>query len=150
MRADVGESDKVLWTEKFLALGCYASEALWLTDVYLTKGSDSKDPMQVRKLIIEGAVLPSYDGHLLEIAGFIRRLEEDARNLFMADFKTITFEGASVDLEDVEEVVKFQIEAWYEGELEDKKRERPKMMSQDLSIAGCVSGKEPTKIVGQK
>ena len=150
VRADVGESDKVLWTEKFLALGCYASEALWLTDVYLTKGSDSKDPMQVRKLIIEGAVLPSYDGHLLEIAGFIRRLEEDARNLFMADFKTITFEGASVDLEDVEEVVKFQIEAWYEGEQEDKKRERPKMMSQDLSIAGCVSGKEPTKIVGQK
>jgi hypothetical protein len=129
----------VLWTEKFLALGCYASEALWLTSVYLSKDSKEKDLIQVKKLVIEGSVLPSYDGHLLEIASFIRRLEEDSRNLFMADFKTITFEGANVDFDDIEEVVKFTIKAWYDGELEDGKRKRPAMISHDLSIANCGS-----------
>ena len=139
LSADIGVSDKVLWTEKFLALGCYASEALWLTSVYLSKDSKEKDLIQVKKLVIEGSVLPSYDGHLLEIASFIRRLEEDSRNLFMADFKTITFEGANVDFDDIEEVVKFTIKAWYDSELEDGKRKRPAMISHDLSIANCGS-----------
>jgi hypothetical protein len=150
LSADIGVSDKVLWTEKFLALGCYASEALWLTSVYLSKDGDQENLIQVKKLVIEGSVLPSYDGHLLEIASFIRRLEEDPRNLFMTDFKTITFEGASVDFDGIEQVVKFTIKAWYDSELKDGKRKRPKMMSHDLSIANCGSDQAPPKGVGQQ
>jgi hypothetical protein len=146
-RVNSGVSDKVLWTEKFLALGCYASEAIWLTDVYLTNGSRrvGAKTEKTQKLVIKGAVLPSYDGHLLHISEYIHRLEKDPRNLFMADFETITFEGAVVDLDDVEEVVKFSIEAWYDSKREKGKRKRVGVTAQDLSMSGCVSGKEPRK-----
>ena len=52
--------DKVLWTEKFLALGCYASKAVWLTDVFLTTATTSAAGKfeNIQKLTIKGAILP--------------------------------------------------------------------------------------------
>jgi hypothetical protein len=130
--------DKVLWTQKFLALGCYASKAIWLTDVFLTTTSVtvSGKPENIKKLTIKGAVLPSTDGHILQISEYIRRLEDDKRGLFMGDFKRITFEGATVDYEDVEEIIRFTIEGWY-----DKNKRKPAkkpVQHTDLSIAGCL------------
>lgn len=136
--------DKVLWTEKFLALGCYATRAIWLTDVFLTTAvtTVSGKPEKNLKLTIKGAVLPSTDGHLLKISEYIRRLEEDKRGLFMGDFKRITFEGATVDFEDVEEIIRFTIEGWY-----DKGKKRPEkvpLRREDLSMAGCLESDEPS------
>ncbi len=139
-RVSTGVTDKVLWTEKFLALSCYASREIWLTDVYITNESVKigQNSENLRKLIIKGAVLPSYDGHLLKISNYIRRLEKDSRGLFMADFKTITFEGAAVDLEDVAEIVRFTIEAWYDNNRDkDKEKKTGRVANQDLSIDGC-------------
>jgi hypothetical protein len=135
-------NDKVLWTEKFLALGCYATKAIWLTDVFLTTASTTAagKAEKIQKLTIKGAVLPSTDGHLLQISDYIRRLEEDRRGLFMGDFKRMTFEGATVDYEDVEEIIRFTIEGWY-----DKNKRKPvkkAVMSDDLSMAGCLAPDE--------
>jgi hypothetical protein len=131
------ERHKVLWTEKFLALGCYASRAVWLTDVFLTTATTTASGKleNIQKLTIKGAILPSSDGHLLQISDYIRRLEEDKRGLFMGDFKRITFEGATVDYEDVEEIIRFTIEGWY-----DKNKPKPArqlFVHGDLSMAGC-------------
>ena len=135
--------NKVLWTEKFLALGCYSSKAVWLTDVFLTTATTSAagKPENIQKLTIKGAILPSTDGHLLKISEYIRRLEEDKRGLFMGDFKRITFEGAAIDYEDVEEIIRFTIEGWY-----DKSKPRPakKPVGQgDLSMAACLTPDKP-------
>jgi len=134
---------KVLWTEKFLALGCYATKAVWLTDVFLTTASTTAAGKleKTQKLTIKGAILPSTDGHLLQISDYIRRLEEDKRGLFMGDFKRITFEGATVDYEDVEEIIRFTVEGWY-----DKNKPKPAkkpLGPDDLSMAGCQSPDQP-------
>ena len=135
--------DKVLWTEKFLALGCYATKAIWLTDVFLSTASTSADgkPQKMQKLTIKGAVLPSTDGHLLQISDYIRRLEEDKRGLFMDDFKRITFEGATIDYEDVEEIIRFTIEGWYDKN--KRKSAKKPVRPDDLSMAGCLAPDGP-------
>ncbi len=59
----------------------------------------------------------------------------------MGDFKRITFEGATVDYEDVEEIVRFTIEGWY-----DKNKTKPAIKSvghSDLSMAACLTPDEP-------
>jgi hypothetical protein len=79
---DGGGGDKVLWTEKFLAIGANLDERMWLSDVYLTTETRSVAGASVlsKKLVIEGAVLPSTVGHILEVARFICRLENDPYN----------------------------------------------------------------------
>ena len=77
-----GGGDKVLWTEKFLAIAANLDERMWLSDVYLTTETRSIAGSSVlsKKLVIEGAVLPSTVGHILEVARFICRLENDPYN----------------------------------------------------------------------
>lgn len=74
--------DKVLWTEKFLAIAANLDERMWLSDVYLITEARSVAGASVlsKKLVIEGAVLPSTVGHILEVARFICRLENDPYN----------------------------------------------------------------------
>ena len=110
------DADKVLWTEKFLALAKYMKKSMWLTDVYLSGADRTVDGVKVstKKLTLEGAVLPSTEGHILAIAEYIERLEADKDGLFMKDFGRIDFEGASVDAEEIDEVVRFTIEALYD------------------------------------
>jgi hypothetical protein len=58
----------------------------------------------------------------------------------MADFKRITFEGATVDYDDVEEIIRFTIEGWY-----DKNKPKPPqnlIKYADLSVAGCSPDKD--------
>lgn len=111
-----GEIDKVLWTEKFLALAENMNETMWLTDVYLevTKRTIGDSEIEEKKLVIQGAVLPSTDGHILQIAEFINRLEKD-RAGFMDDFREILFEGAFLDREEADPVIRFAIEARYDA-----------------------------------
>jgi hypothetical protein len=87
---------------------------MWISDVYLTNESASFNDQSVsaRKLTIEGAVLPSTDGHILEIARYISRLTED--KLFMRDFARVTFEGAAIDTQEAALIVKFSLDAWYD------------------------------------
>lgn len=109
------KADKVLWSEKFLSLASNLTNAMWLTDVYLTDQPRQigKDQVLSKKLTIEGAVLPSTDGHILEVAQYVKRLLGDAQN-FMSDFREITFEGAHIDTNETDHVVRFAIEAWYD------------------------------------
>ena len=106
--------NKVLWSEKMLAIAAHMDDKMWISDVYLTSGSAKVNERDiiVRKLIIEGAVLPSTQGHLLEIAKYIRRLTND--DWFMRDFSQITFEGAAIDATEATHVVKFEINSWYD------------------------------------
>lgn len=110
------EADKVLWSEKFLAIGRYMDNKMWLTDVYLTnvKRVMNNAKISTKKLTMEGAVLPSTEGHIQVISEFIKRLLEDKDNIFMNDFGQIIFEGAAVDENEADRVVRFTIDAWYD------------------------------------
>lgn len=110
-----GSADKVLWTEKFLAIGRNMDKPMWLTDVFLATETRTVGGISVlsKKLVLEGAVLPSTVGHILEISKFIHRLEEDATG-FMGDFREIRFHGASLDQAESDPIIRFGIEAWYD------------------------------------
>ncbi len=107
--------DKVLWTEKIIALSNHLTNEIWLTDLYLTTETRSidKTSLSTKKLVMEGAVLPSTDGHIQKIAEYIEALQND-QNQFMSDFRDITFEGLSIDTAESDQVVRFTIEAWYD------------------------------------
>lgn len=111
-------ADKVLWSEKFLAMGRYMSNEMWLTDVYLTDGKHTinNTTISTKKLTMEGAVLPSTKGHIQVISDYIERLLEDKDNIFMNDFGQIIFEGATLDETETDRVVRFTIDAWYDKE----------------------------------
>ncbi len=115
-QAVVETADKVLWTEKFLALGNHLNERLWITDLYLgeaTRTLINRESVVTKRLVIEGAALPSSDGHIAEIARFMGALEADQTN-FMGDFSEVSFAGAHTDEEDNENVVRFTLIAWYD------------------------------------
>ena len=107
-------SDKVLWTEKFLALGDQIDQSLWLTDVYLTSRSRKVkgEKVETPVLTIEGAAMPSTEGHVYKIAQFIDDLQKDEAS-FMSDFRKISFKGSELD-ESEEGIIRFQLEAWYD------------------------------------
>lgn len=107
--------NKVLWSEKFLAIASDMNEAMWLTDVYLSDESREigSEIVVSKKLTLEGAVLPSVVGHVLKISDYIDRLIKD-EPFFMSDFREITFEGAYLDAAEEDHVVRFAIAAWYD------------------------------------
>ena len=109
-------ADKVLWTEKFLALSHNMPPAIWLTDVFLADQEQQVGvtKVQTKKMVMEGSVLPSTDGHILHISKYIRALLGDV-NEFMRDFKSIEFKGAQIDTGEQEQIVKFRIEAIYDA-----------------------------------
>ncbi|MEO5373023.1 MAG: hypothetical protein H7840_01960 [Alphaproteobacteria bacterium] len=109
-------ADKVLWTEKFLALGHNINNAIWLTDVFLADQEKQVGASKVvsKKMVMEGAVLPSPDGHILEISNYIKALLKD-KDGFMSDFGEVVFAGAHLDSAESEQIVKFKIEAIYDG-----------------------------------
>ena len=108
-------ADKVLWSEKFLSLSKNMDRKMWFTDVYLSDEQRDVGGENIlsKKLVLEGAVLPSTDGHIKRIANFIERLLED-EEFFMNDFRDITFEGAERDLSESDDVVRFTLDAWYD------------------------------------
>jgi hypothetical protein len=115
------DDDKVLWSEKMLALAGHMDDKMWISEVYLVNetATFNAQSISVRKLTIEGAVLPSTDGHILEVARYISRLTED--RLFMRDFSRVTFEGAAIDTQESAHVVRFTLDAWYdETKVEDE------------------------------
>ena len=116
------EADKVLWSEKFLAMGRYMSKEMWLTDVYLTnvKRTVNNTQISTKKLTMEGAVLPSTEGHIQLISEYIERLLEDKDDIFMSDFGQIMFEGAVLDETEADRVVRFTISAWYDKDKRKK------------------------------
>jgi len=116
-RRQGGEVDKVLWTEKFLLLSKAMNEKMWLSDLYLTSESRtvSGGSVETKKLVMEGAVLPSTDGHILEIARYINALQTIDNGAFMSDFRQITFQGATIDQSSRDTVIRFGIEAWYDS-----------------------------------
>ncbi|MCB1733640.1 MAG: hypothetical protein H6981_01540 [Gammaproteobacteria bacterium] len=109
------EVDKVLWTEKFLSLADRINAHLWLTQVYLSEEERQLDKIKVvsKKLVIEGAALPSTRGHVAEIADYMARLEAD-QNGFMVDFREIAFEGSRIDDKDQDHIVRFTLAGWYD------------------------------------
>ncbi|CAK0755905.1 conserved hypothetical protein [Gammaproteobacteria bacterium] len=110
-----GLENKVLWTEKFLAIGNHITDNLWLTDIYLEGNSHSggKNVLSSAKLIMKGAALPRTDGHVGVIADFVEALIKD-ESMFMSDFKEISFGGFVVDTSDADPVVRFLLEAHYD------------------------------------
>jgi hypothetical protein len=133
-----GEVDKVLWTEKFLSLARNMNEAMWLTDVYLEVENRSVGGTQVedKKLVIQGAVLPSTEGHIRQISEYIHRLESDQDN-FMIDFRDIVFQGASLDQAQADTVIRFTIQARYDA----KKRQEEKKKAQAGGAGDGITGR---------
>ena len=97
-----------------LAIAKHMDDKMWISDVYLVNESTvyNSQSVSARKLTIEGAVLPSTTGHILEIARYISLLTED--KLFIRDFSLITLVGAAIDTLEAAHVVKFTLGAWYD------------------------------------
>jgi len=89
--------------------------------------------------VIQGAVLPSTDGHILQIAQFVERLEEDKQG-FMDDFREIVFDGAYLDRGESDAVVRFTIEARYDA------KKRQAVASSAPSTAGSTLGDTTKKV----
>ena len=113
---DEDEIDKILWTEKFLDIAANLNQKLWLTDVYLNEGKNSRD-LQVQTLVMEGAALPSSDGHIEEISRFIKALTESN---FRTDFREITFGGSEIQESGETGIVRFQVTAWYDRQANEE------------------------------
>ena len=113
--ANADTVDKVLWTEKFLSLADQMSDHIWLTDAYLGREQREVSGAQVesKKLVVEGGVLPSTDGHIQKISEYLDRLLQD-RDRFMSDFRTVTFAGAHLENFEDDAIVRFTLEAWYD------------------------------------
>ena len=107
--------DKVLWSEKFLSIADNMDNAMWISDIYLADDTRliSGKTVRSKKLTLEGAILPSTIGHILEISEYMQRLEND-KDSFMEDFSDITFGGAKIDTTEREHIVRFSIDAWYD------------------------------------
>ena len=108
-------ADKVLWSEKFMSLADNMDKAMWITDVYLSdeQRTVGGETVLSKKLVLEGAVLPTTIGHILNIAQYIERLLKDEK-FFMNDFREITFEGAEIDASESDHIVRFTLDAWYD------------------------------------
>ena len=108
--------DKVLWTEKFLALASHLTEYMYLTDVFLD--TDTRTIADVtsesKKLVMKGVVRPSSSGHILEISKFIQDLENDS-SYFMSDFHDVSFTGAALEGTPDQGVIRFGVEARYDA-----------------------------------
>ncbi len=115
-----GETDKVLWTEKFLAIGKQINNHLWLTDVYLDNAGTGSGSGSGQILVIKGVAYPSTDGHIFEVANYIERLECDHAR-FMSDFKEITFEGANIQNDNGVDIIRFKLYAWYDKGIREQK-----------------------------
>jgi uncharacterized protein (UPF0335 family) len=117
------------------------NESMWLTDVYLEVNNRTigESEIEEKKLVIQGAVLPSTDGHILQIAQFVERLEEDKQG-FMDDFREIVFDGAYLDRGESDAVVRFTIEARYDA------KKRQAVASSAPSTAGSTLGDTTKKV----
>ncbi|WP_417518809.1 hypothetical protein [Minwuia sp.] len=104
-------TNKILWTEKFLAISEAIPSGLWLTDTTIIQDERSVGATDVitTKLLIRGRTMLDDREHLSEVATFIQRLEADPR--FMSDFRQITFEG--MEPTDTGQVT-FELHAWYD------------------------------------
>lgn len=125
-------SNKILWTEKFLAISDAMPPGLWLTDTTIIHDERSVGTTDVitTKLKIRGRTMLDDREHLSEVSRFIQRLEGDPR--FMSDFRQITFEGmAPVD----GRVIAFEVHAWYD----ENKRKRAAEAERE-GAGGAIDG----------
>lgn len=132
-----GDMTKILWSEKFLSLAALMDNNIWLSDVYLSSAQRQVSGAKVEstKMVVEGHVLPSTDGHIDKISRYIDRLLQDKYG-FMSDFRTITFDGAELEEEESDAIIRFSFEAWYD---KNKRLE----MSEELA-------REEAKQLGEK
>ncbi|MBF0520869.1 MAG: hypothetical protein HQK92_14250, partial [Nitrospirae bacterium] len=113
-------SVKHFWTQKILAIARNLDLSLWIMDITVDESGkkQSKDkpaagnPLIKRILTIEGAALPSIDGHLKDVANFMEKLDNDTT--FMVGISKIEFKGLSLEKSD-DKAVHFTIDAIYEG-----------------------------------
>lgn len=106
---------KILWTEKFLALAKHLDNHIWLSDLYLSRATRDVQGATVEstKLVFEGHVLPSTDGHIKKMSEYLHRLLTDEEG-FMSDFRNITFNGLELSEAQNDPVVNFTLDAWYD------------------------------------
>ncbi|MBF0535416.1 MAG: hypothetical protein HQK90_10505 [Nitrospirae bacterium] len=113
-------SVKHFWTQKILAISKNLDLSLWIMDITVDESGkkQSKDkpaagnPLIKRVMTIEGAALPSIDGHLKDVANFMEKLDNDTT--FMVGISKIEFKGLSLEKSD-DKAVHFTIDAIYEG-----------------------------------
>lgn len=118
---NTGDMAKILWTEKFILIGDHLNDHIWLSDLYLEKGHGSKKEDDQEKkgdsvetiLVLQGNVLPSFDGHIQRISEFLGSMLLDEEG-FMSDFDNVTFHGA--ELVPADNIVQFKLKALYNAD----------------------------------
>ncbi|QWR77225.1 hypothetical protein [Candidatus Magnetomonas plexicatena] len=130
-------SVKHFWTQKVLAIAKNLDLSLWVMDITVDesgkkqqKGNPAPGGALVKRILtIEGAALPSIDGHLKDVANFMEKLDNDTT--FMVGISKIDFKGLSLEKSD-DKVVHFTIDAIYEGGVpkpREKDNSKPDMPS---------------------
>lgn len=104
-------NNKILWTEKFLAISDAIPAGLWLTDTAIIQDERSIGTTDVitSKLRIRGRTVLDERTNLADIATLIQGLEADQR--FMSDFRKVTFEGMAPAGDGT---LRFEVHAWYD------------------------------------
>lgn len=104
-------NNKILWTEKFLAVSDAIPAGLWLTDTTIIQDERSVGTTDVitTKLRIRGRTILDEQTNLADIATLIQALEADQR--FMSDFRQVSFEGMAPAGDGT---LRFELHAWYD------------------------------------
>ncbi len=139
---EITHKNKVLWTEKFIALGSNIDNSLWLTNVYLENKKRKLGGIEIETpvMIIEGKAWPSTKGHIARIAHFIQRLEGDQDN-FMRDFRQVKFNGAELVIDGEYQVINFQLNAWYDRNKRLESQNTEVEDEEDSSLLGNLNQK---------
>jgi hypothetical protein len=107
-------AQKILWTEKFFAISSNIPNGLWISDAYLVHSKRMISDVEVvtTKFVLKGGSGAATQERLKEIAMFIARLEAD--EVFMRDFRRLTFEGTEALHDEPNSIIKYEIHAWYD------------------------------------
>lgn len=124
--------DKNFWVEKLIYVAKEMTSKIWLSSINLEKGGGEEQ----QKLVINGFVIKSTDGHLQVVSEFMKRLS--ANENFMRDFSNITFDG--IHMGEGTEKVTFRLICWYQRNIHPpkKSKENIKNKIENLKIVSDI------------
>ena len=88
-------SNKILWTEKFITIAKSMPDEIWLSSIRLENSEKEIEGKKVTfsRVILDGRCLPSSIGHISTIATYMKKLMNSDKN-FRRDFINVSFGGA--------------------------------------------------------
>lgn len=134
--------DKILWAEKFEAIGRALPANIWLTDARIVNEERRVGKVDVltTKLALKGMTSAPGETRLQSIAAFIAALERDQE--FMRDFRRIVFAGLGDADAGQTGPVSFELHAWYD---ENNRKRAGEAGADPLSAARSAAANQASR-----